>query len=42
MKKFYNKPVTECQPIYNVNNICITSVRGPLDYGGGGSGIDPM
>lgn len=42
MKKFYNKPNTECQPICNVNNICITSIRGGLGFGGKGDSIDPM
>ena len=46
MKKFYIQPNTECQIVYNANNICIASVQGPFEYGGGGGTgggpIDPM
>ena len=46
MKKFYLQPTTQCQILYNANNICIASVQGPVEYcGGGGTGggtIYPM
>lgn len=43
MKKKYYQPNTTIQQTCLMNTICVVSVRGGnLDYGGAGSGIDPM
>lgn len=43
MKKIYNQPKTTIQQTCLMNTICVGSVHGGnLNYGGSGSGIEPI
>ena len=42
MKKQYIQPATMMQPMSFISNICVGSVHGEFDFGGGTDSESPM